>query len=81
VSSGIDCANKLTKRGAGVNLQGSILLGACSGYYGDPLGTTGVLGEQHGFVFFRIGQVSVSSPVGVVVGSFFVGRHYVLSVL
>lgn len=43
----------LQNGGAGLNLQGSIILGACTGYYGDPLGTTGPLGEQHGFVFFQ----------------------------
>jgi len=45
--------SNLQNAGAGLNLQGSILLGACSGYYGDPLGTTGPLGEQHAFVFFQ----------------------------
>jgi hypothetical protein len=39
--------------GAGINLQGNILLGACSGYYGDPQGTADPIGEQHGFLFFQ----------------------------
>jgi len=31
----------------------NILLGPCTGYYGDPLGTSGPLGEQRGFLFFQ----------------------------
>jgi hypothetical protein len=32
---------------------GNILLGPCSGYYGDPLGTSDSLGEQRGILFFQ----------------------------
>ena len=41
--------------GAGVNIGGNILLGPCSGYYGDPLGTSepATVGEQRWFLFFQ----------------------------
>jgi Flp pilus assembly protein TadG len=35
------------------SLQGNILLGPCTGYYGDPLGVADTLGIQRGFVFFQ----------------------------
>jgi hypothetical protein len=34
-------------------LSGNILLGACTGYYGDPLGASDPLGIQRGFLFFQ----------------------------
>ena len=34
-------------------LGGNVLLGPCTGYYGDPLGTGDPLGEQRGFLFFQ----------------------------
>jgi hypothetical protein len=34
-------------------LTGNVLLGPCSGTYGDPLGTDDPIGEQHGMLFFR----------------------------
>jgi hypothetical protein len=38
----------------GITLQGNILLGPCTGYYGDPLGTAEpVIGEQRQFLFFQ----------------------------
>jgi len=59
--NGVKCASgsivpgNLQGGGAGVALQGNILLGACSGYYGDPLGTSepAASGEQHQFLFFQ----------------------------
>jgi Putative Flp pilus-assembly TadE/G-like len=59
--NGVKCASgsvvptNLQGGGAGVNIQGNILLGACSGYYGDPLGTSepAASGEQHQFLFFQ----------------------------
>jgi hypothetical protein len=50
-----------TPAGTGVNLQGNILLGPCTGYYGDPLGASEPTaastppgpGEQRGFLFFQ----------------------------
>jgi len=45
--------NNLKNGGAGVSINGNILLGACSGYYGDPLGTSNPIGEQHNFLFFQ----------------------------
>ncbi len=36
-----------------INLQGNILLGMCTGYYGDPLGASDPLGVQRGFLFFQ----------------------------
>jgi len=39
----------------GITLQGNILLGACTGYYGDPLGAAEPVppGEQRQFLFFQ----------------------------
>ena len=38
----------------GITLQGNILLGPCTGYYGDPLGTSEpLIGEQRQFLFFQ----------------------------
>jgi hypothetical protein len=57
--NGVKCATgsnlptNLQGGGSGVNLQGNILLGVCTGYYGDPLGTSDPLGVQRGFVFFQ----------------------------
>jgi hypothetical protein len=34
-------------------LAGNVLLAPCSGYYGDPLGTSDPSGEQRGFLFFQ----------------------------
>ncbi|HZR31864.1 MAG TPA: pilus assembly protein TadG-related protein [Terriglobales bacterium] len=34
-------------------LSGNILLGICTGYYGDPLGASDPLGVQRGFLFFQ----------------------------
>lgn len=38
---------------SGVTLDGNVLLGACTGIYGDPLGTDDPIGEQRGMVFFQ----------------------------
>ena len=39
----------------GININGNILLGPCTGYYGDPLGTSepASIGEQRWFLFFQ----------------------------
>lgn len=37
----------------GINVNGNILLGVCTGYYGDPLGTSDPIGLQHEFLFFQ----------------------------
>jgi Putative Flp pilus-assembly TadE/G-like len=59
---GIQCVNpgsivpaNLQGGGAGVNIGGNILLGPCTGYYGDPLGTSepASIGEQRWFLFFQ----------------------------
>ena len=34
-------------------LSGNILLGPCTGYYGDPLGASDPIGIQRGFLFFQ----------------------------
>ena len=34
-------------------ITGNLLMGACTGPYGDPLGTDDPIGEQHGIVFFQ----------------------------
>jgi putative Flp pilus-assembly TadE/G-like protein len=57
--NGVKCAgttvvpSNLQNGGAGVNIQGNILLGACTGYYGDPLGASDPIGIQHNFLFFQ----------------------------
>ena len=53
--------SNLSGGGSGVNLQGNILVGPCTGYYGDPLGSSAPTststppgpGEQRGFLFFQ----------------------------
>jgi hypothetical protein len=35
------------------SLDGNVLLGPCSGTYGDPLGTSDPVGEQRGILFFQ----------------------------
>lgn len=49
---------------AGVNIPGNALLGACSGYYGDPLGTgePASSGEQHQFLFFQDRSATSVNP-------------------
>jgi hypothetical protein len=45
----------LLNGGAGLNINGNILLGPCVGYYGDPqgVGAAPAVGEQRGFLFFQ----------------------------
>jgi hypothetical protein len=54
-ASGSAVPSNLSGGGAGVNLNGNILLGPCTGYYGDPLGTNepAAIGEQRWFLFFQ----------------------------
>ena len=54
VSSSVVPGN-LQGGGAGVNINGNILMGPCTGYYGDPLGTNepATIGEQRWFLFFQ----------------------------
>lgn len=54
-ASGSAVPSNLQGGGAGVNLNGNILLGPCTGYYGDPLGTNepASIGEQRWFLFFQ----------------------------
>ena len=37
-------------------------MGACTGPYGDPLGTDDPIGEQHGIVFFQNRDTSAAKP-------------------
>jgi hypothetical protein len=50
--------------GAGVNLNGNVLLGPCTGYYGDPLGTNepATIGEQRWFLFFQDRSAQAIQP-------------------
>ena len=48
--------------GAGVNINGNILLGACTGYYGDPLGASDPNGVQRNFVFFQDRSAKAVQP-------------------
>jgi hypothetical protein len=45
----------ISNGGAGIDIPGNILLGPCTGYYGDPLGTAAPssIGEQRWFLFFQ----------------------------
>jgi len=43
-------------------LNGNILLAPCSGYYGDPLGTTDPSGEQRGILFFQNRGAAAATP-------------------
>lgn len=46
-------ASSLPTNLPGAGLTGNVLLGPCSGPYGDPLGTSDPVGEQRGIVFFQ----------------------------
>jgi hypothetical protein len=50
--------------GAGIPINGNVLLGACIGYYGDPLGTgePAASGEQHQFLFFQDRSGTSATP-------------------
>jgi len=61
-TSGSILPNNLKNGGAGVDIGvdssgnptgANILMGPCTGYYGDPLGASDPLGVQRGFVFFQ----------------------------
>ena len=54
-SLGVACTStsKVPSNISNVDLQGNILLGPCTGYYGDPLGTSDPIGVQRGFLFFQ----------------------------
>src|SRR5438552_906662 len=44
------------------SITGNLLMGACTGPYGDPLGTDDPIGEQHGIVFFQNRDTSAAAP-------------------
>ena len=54
--------DNLKNGGAGVNINGNILLGACTGYYGDPLGASDPNGVQRNFVFFQDRSAKAVQP-------------------
>jgi Putative Flp pilus-assembly TadE/G-like len=43
-------------------ITGNLLMGPCTGPYGDPLGTDDPIGEQHGIVFFGNRSVAAAAP-------------------
>jgi len=54
LANGITCtATSSTPANLPATLLGNILLGPCTGYYGDPLGAADTLGIQRGFLFFQ----------------------------
>jgi Flp pilus assembly protein TadG len=55
---------------------GSVLLGPCTGSYGDPLGTSDPSGEQRGILFFQDRSVSASPALGGGGQTSFVGAEY-----
>jgi hypothetical protein len=55
-AAGVKCLGSSTvPTNLPANLTGNILLGPCTGYYGDPLGASAPIppGEQRGFLFFQ----------------------------
>jgi len=55
-ASSLRCASGSTLPGnlsASTALQGNILIAPCTGYYGDPLGSSDPLGLQRGMLFFQ----------------------------
>lgn len=54
IALGVACTGSSTiPTNVPTTVTGNILLGPCTGYYGDPLGTSDPLGEQRGFLFFQ----------------------------
>lgn len=70
LAMGVKCTStsavpaNLYNAGAGVNLNGNVLLGPCTGYYGDPLGTSepATIGEQRWFLFFQDRSAQAIQP-------------------
>jgi hypothetical protein len=44
------------------SISGNLLMGPCTGPYGDPLGTDDPIGEQHGVVFFGNRSQAAAQP-------------------
>ena len=53
LANGVKCTAASTAPTLPATLQGNILLGPCTGYYGDPLGAADPIGIQRGFLFFQ----------------------------
>lgn len=54
LANGVGCTGTSTIPGnVPGTITGNILLGPCTGYYGDPLGASDPLGVQRGFLFFQ----------------------------
>lgn len=54
LANGIACSSSATLPiNVPTAVNGSVLLGPCSGAYGDPLGTNDPIGEQRGVLFFQ----------------------------
>ena len=54
MANGVKCTGASTIPGnLPATISGNILLGPCTGYYGDPLGAADPLGIQRGFLFFQ----------------------------
>lgn len=54
LANGIKCtATSTVPSNIPATINGNILLGPCTGYYGDPLGAADPLGIQRGFLFFQ----------------------------
>jgi len=56
--AGVDIGTDPSGNATGANL----LFGACTGYYGDPAGTSDPLGEQHGFLLFQDRSATSVNP-------------------
>lgn len=63
ITNGIKCtATSSVPSNMPATLSGNVLLGPCTGTYGDPLGTDDPLGMQRGMLFFQDRSVTNATP-------------------
>jgi hypothetical protein len=63
LTNGIKCtATSTVPSNMPATLSGNVLLGPCTGTYGDPLGTDDPLGMQRGMLFFQDRSVTNANP-------------------
>jgi hypothetical protein len=60
-TSGVKCTPSSGPRNIPSAISDSVLLGPCTGTYGDPLGTNDPIGEQRGVLFFQNRATSSSA--------------------
>jgi Flp pilus assembly protein TadG len=81
LKNGVKCTSSSDVPGnLPATITGNLLMGPCSGPYGDPLGLSDPIGEQHGIVFFGNRDTAGAAPsfggggTGAVLGSLYF--HY-----